>query len=182
MTLLDSAGYHEVNAALTRLSSPFPNQPYSGEDSPSQLARLVRGDPGEPYATEKNKNQGRWGGRSADLAYLILSLWACAKSLTHQSDKIFNQAIGKHHALYQTILGDENEAENPDSSQEMWPEYEPQAVKAIFSAWLTLAEPLLTPDDRLWTPLESRREEATLALSGFTSVKAKIWPEKNSLS
>lgn len=186
--LLNSAGFDKIFGILTSLFSNLPNTPVRDQESTPELVRALRGDPALPKTNQWAGNPDRvthdWGigdmtGRSADPAYLVLSLWACAKTLAQQADDLLFQAMDRHQSMMEVLLGDQSEVDL--SQQTVRPEPQPVAMKGIFSAWLKLAGPLLTPEDRLWTPIECDREFAVEALALAPSVKARLWPGNSDL-
>ncbi|MDR0622586.1 MAG: hypothetical protein LBJ61_12045 [Deltaproteobacteria bacterium] len=173
-SLLDSAGYAAVNYTLAGLSGTLPVSPLAGEESPRALARAIRGDPIDPYAHVPNRHN-----LGTNPAYLILTLWACSRHLSRQADEIVRNALNRRQALLDALSGQAGQAGALEREDNRPPE--PTVLRALFSCWLTLAAPILGPDDGLWTPLEDSREEATRALAKHRSIKAKIWPDVNSL-
>jgi hypothetical protein len=107
-------------------------------------------------------------------------MWACARHLSRQAEEIFNNSLKERQALMEELVGETSN--DFGLAQQTAHRIEPPVVSFIFSSWLSLAAPYLTLDDGLWTPYEESREDATILLDRFVSVKATIWPDKSSLA
>jgi hypothetical protein len=151
----------------------LPNSPFQDEESAYSLAMSMRGDPGSPYAHALRGKRRETP--AAEPAYLILALWSRARSLARQAEDLFNGALALQKGMMGELTGEsdthglENFGVGPTDG--------PPAMRGVFAAWLKLAGPLLTEDDRLWAPLGPNRELAAMSLASASSVKARLWPE-----
>jgi predicted 3-demethylubiquinone-9 3-methyltransferase (glyoxalase superfamily) len=186
LSLLDSTGFHEATAAMNHYTSHFPNSPFSTFDSDeSKLESVIKAVKDVP------KSPSASNGTPEDLpnlktqtvpnpSYMVLSLWACARNLAFQADTLFSEALDMQSDMMKYLSNEDNQ--NLTKKQNfMSPDYFP-VMRSLFTSWLILASPFLTAEDRLWTPFDDQREEASIALFRFKFVKAKIWPESSSLT
>ncbi|MDR2367956.1 MAG: hypothetical protein LBF58_07610 [Deltaproteobacteria bacterium] len=175
-TLLDLTGVTDLSQAMSQLNRPFPLMPFGDGENPKALEEAIRRGP----EGVKEPDGLVPAGLGTDPAYLLLSLWACARHLSRQADEILNQAFGQRDALFHALTGGEYEGQpltnNPASP------FEPMDLFGVFSSWLQLASPGLKEGDWLWTPLEKNREEASATLARFGFTKVRIWPERSSLT
>jgi hypothetical protein len=177
------------------LDPSFSLDPYSSDDeSPEALSRAILGqgqENGEGFGAGPGPDFGpafgfggpglaKAPGAKINPAYLYLSMWACARHLSRQAEEIFRKSLEEQKALMEDLVG---EASNDFGlAHHKIPRVEPPVLSFIFSSWLSLAAPYLTLDDGLWTPYEESREDATILLDRFDSVKASIWPGKGFLA
>ncbi|MDR2387191.1 MAG: hypothetical protein LBE80_06350 [Deltaproteobacteria bacterium] len=178
-TLLEASGFKAAGLHLAGLDPTFSLDPYSKPESPESLAKAILGESPGPGASS-GAGQGQSLGLKTNPAYLYLSMWACARHLSRQAEEIFRKSLEERKTLMEELMGDANNDFGLEHQKA--PSIEPPVLSFIFSSWLSLAAPYLTLDDGLWTPYEESREEATILLDRFASVKASIWPAKNSLA
>ncbi|MDR1677888.1 MAG: hypothetical protein LBS44_05800 [Deltaproteobacteria bacterium] len=177
MSLLESASHKEANSAFASLAGSG----LKGRETLSSLARAIRGDPKEPYAHEwpHEESVERNQSQTLEPAYLILALGAVAKNMKAQADELYQQALVWQQELMDDLRGvpdGETDVET-DVKVKEWEQPEPPPLTAIFSAWLKLARPLLTPLDCLWTPVKSHREDAAEAINK-AGLEVRLWSER----